>query len=319
MDFYNFDEADNRKGETKMKRKLLLWITGVLGLVMIGAGIYTYHVYSNVSKTLNEVNQPLKRDASPKRSEDMKQDAPISILLMGSDPREGERGRSDSLMLVTLNPVKQSMQIISIPRDTYTEIVGKGVKDKINHAYAFGGVDITVATVENFLNVPVDYYIEVNMEGFKDIVNAVGGVDVNNDLDFTYTGIHFEKGTLHLNGEEALAYSRMRKLDSRGDFGRQMRQRQVIQSVIKNGANVETLANYGEILGAIQKNVKTNLTQDEMFKIQQNYKETRNNIKEIEINGEAQTIGGTWYYIVSDEVRQELSKELREQLELSAQ
>lgn len=319
MVFCNFDEADNRKGETKMKGKLLLWIPGVLGLVMIGVGIYTYHVYANVFETLNEVNQPLKRDTSPKRSEDMKQDAPISVLLMGSDPREGERGRSDSLMLVTLNPTKQSMKIVSIPRDTYTEIVGKGVKDKITHAYAFGGVDITVATVENFLNVPVDYYIEVNMEGFKDIVNAVGGVDVNNDLDFTYKGIHFEKGALHLNGDEALVYSRMRKLDSRGDFGRQMRQRQVIQSVIKSGTKVETLANYGEILGAIQKNVKTNLTQDEMFKIQQNYRETRNHIDEIEINGEGKMIGDTWYYIVSEEIRQKLSKELREQLELSAQ
>jgi len=307
------------KGETKMKRKLLLWIPGVLGVIIIGIGIYTYQVYANVSQTLNEVNQPLKREASPKRNEDMKENDPISVLLIGSDPREGERGRSDSLMLVTLNRTKQSMKIVSIPRDTYTEIVGKGVKDKVNHAYAFGGVDITVATVEKFLNVPVDYYIEVNMEGFKDIVNAVGGVDVNNDLDFTYRGIHFEKGTLHLNGEEALAYSRMRKLDSRGDFGRQMRQRQVIQSVIKSGTKMETLANYGEILGAIQKNVKTNLTQDEMFRIQKNYRETRNHMEEIEINGEGQTIGDTWYYIVSDGVRQEVSKELREQLDLSAQ
>lgn len=302
-----------------MKRKLLSWISGVIGLAILGAGIYTYQVYANVSKTLSEVNQPLKRDASTGQSEDMKQGTPISILLMGADPRKEERGRSDSLMLVTLNQTEQSMKILSIPRDTYTEIVGKGVKDKINHAYAFGGVDTTVATVENFLNVPVQYYIEVNMEGFKDIVNAVGGVDVNNDLDFTYQGIHFEKDTLHLNGEEALAYSRMRMLDPRGDFGRQMRQRQIMQSVVKNGTNIEILSNYGTILGAIQKNVRTNLTQDEMFKIQQNYKETRNNIEEIEVNGEGQMIGDTWYYIVSDEVRQELSKELRGQLELSAQ
>ncbi|MFP3125316.1 LytR family transcriptional regulator [Ectobacillus funiculus] len=302
-----------------MKRKLLSWISAVIGFAILGAGIYTYQVYASVSKTLSEVNQPLKRDASSKQSEDMKQGAPISILLMGADPRKEERGRSDSLMLVTLNRTKQSMKILSIPRDTYTEIVGKGVKDKINHSYAFGGVDTTVATVEKFLNVPVQYYIEVNMEGFKDIVNAVGGVDVNNDLDFTYEGIHFEKATLHLNGEKALAYSRMRMLDSRGDFGRQMRQRQVIQSVIKNGANIEILSNYGAILDAIQKNVRTNLTQDEMFKIQQNYKETRNNIEEIEVKGEGQMMGDTWYYIVPDEVRQELSKKLREQLELSAQ
>ncbi|GAA3319174.1 hypothetical protein GCM10020331_024990 [Ectobacillus funiculus] len=107
-------------------------------------------MYASVSETLSKVSQPLKRDALSKQSEDMKQGAPISILLMGADPREGERGRSDSLMLVTLNRTKQSMKIVSIPRDTYTEIVGRGVKDKINHAYAFGGVDATVATVEKF-------------------------------------------------------------------------------------------------------------------------------------------------------------------------
>ncbi|GAA3319176.1 hypothetical protein GCM10020331_025000 [Ectobacillus funiculus] len=96
------------------------------------------------------------------------------------------------------------------------------------------------------------------MEGFQDIVNAVGGVDVNNDMDFKLAGIHFAKGPIHLNGEEALVYSRMRKLDPRGDFGRQMRQRQVIQSVIKkNGKkNTEILSSYEAILGAIQKNVK---------------------------------------------------------------
>ncbi|MBL3199286.1 LytR family transcriptional regulator, partial [Klebsiella pneumoniae] len=93
--------------------------------------------------------------------------------------------RSDSLMLFTLNPKTKSMKITSIPRDSYTEIVGKGKKDKINHAYAFGGIDMAVKTVENFLNVPVDHYIEVNMAGFKDIVDAVGGVDINNDMDFT--------------------------------------------------------------------------------------------------------------------------------------
>lgn len=124
------------------------------------------------------------------------------------------------------------MKIISIPRDSYTEIIGKGKKDKINHAYAFGGINMAVKTVENFLDIPIDHYIEVNMEGFKDIVDAVGGIEVNNDMEFKY-GEHFNKGEIHLNGDQALLYSRMRYNDPRGDFGRQMRQRQVIQAVIK--------------------------------------------------------------------------------------
>ena len=103
-------------------------------------------------------------------------------------------------MVITLNPKNNSMKTVSIPRDTYTEIVGKGKNDKINHAYAFGGVDMSVSTVEKFLNIPINYYVEVNMEGFKDIVDAVGGVDVNNDLEFTADGHHFIKGNIHLTG-----------------------------------------------------------------------------------------------------------------------
>lgn len=304
-----------------MQKKILFWILGILGVILVGTGIYVYNVYSKVTKTLDEVHQPLKRDSSPKRPEEVsvKKESPMSILLMGADERGEDQGRSDSLILITLNPGTKSMKMVSIPRDSYTEIVGKGKKDKINHAYAFGGIDMSVNTVENFLNVPVDHYVEVNMEGFKDIVNAVDGVDVNNDLDFTDGGVHFEKGPLHLDGEKALSYSRMRKLDPRGDFGRQMRQRQVMQAVVKKGAKVSSLANYGTILQAIQKNVKTSLTQDDMFRIQQNYKECRNNIEEIQIDGEGKMMDGIWYYIVSDQTRQNLSKKLREQLELPVQ
>lgn len=127
-----------------MKKKILFWILGIIGVLIIGGGAYAYHVYSNVSNTLDAVHKPLDREKSDKRSEkvDVADKKPISILLMGSDQRKDEVGRSDSLMLFTLNPKTKSMKITSIPRDSYTEIVGKGKKDKINHAYAFGGIDM---------------------------------------------------------------------------------------------------------------------------------------------------------------------------------
>ncbi|PUW00550.1 polyisoprenyl-teichoic acid--peptidoglycan teichoic acid transferase TagU, partial [Cronobacter sakazakii] len=243
---------------------------------------------------------------------------PISILLMGVDQEDNGTGRSDSLMLFTLNPKTKSMKITSIPRDSYTEIVGKGKKDKINHAYAFGGIDMTVKTVENFLNVPVDHYIEVNMAGFKDIVDAVGGVDVNNDLEFTSRESHFAKGNIHLNGETALKYTRMRYEDPRGDFGRQMRQRQVIQAVIKKGASVSSLASYGDVLKAIEKNVKTSLTQDQMFDIQKNYKDCLENSEDIQIPGDGhKAADGIWYYYVPDAAKHDLTNKLRAHLEVT--
>ncbi|HDR7848523.1 LytR family transcriptional regulator [Bacillus toyonensis] len=303
-----------------MKKKILFWILGIIGVLVIAGGVYAYTVYSNVSNTLNTVHKPLDRDKSDKRDKkvDVSDNKPISILMMGVDQEDNGTGRSDSLMLFTLNPKTKSMKITSIPRDSYTEIVGKGKKDKINHAYAFGGIDMSVKTVENFLNVPVDHYIEVNMAGFRDIVDAVGGVDVNNDLEFTSRDQHFAKGNIHLNGETALKYTRMRYEDPRGDFGRQMRQRQVIQAVIKKGASVSSLASYGDVLKAIEKNVKTSLTQEQMFEIQKNYKDCMENSEEIQIPGDGhKAADGIWYYYVPDAAKQDITNKLRAHLEVT--
>lgn len=303
-----------------MKKKILFWTLGIIGVLVIAGGVYAYTVYSNVSNTLNTVHKPLDRDKSDKRDKkvEIADNKPISILLMGVDQEGNGTGRSDSLMLFTLNQKTKSMKITSIPRDSYTEIVGKGKKDKINHAYAFGGIDMAVKTVENFLNVPVDHYIEVNMAGFKDIVDAVGGVDVNNDLEFTSREQHFAKGNIHLNGETALKYTRMRYEDPRGDFGRQMRQRQVIQAVIKKGASVSSLASYGDVLKAIEKNVKTSLTQDQMFDIQKNYKDCMENSEEIQIPGDGhKAADGIWYYYVPEAAKQDITNKLRAHLELT--
>ncbi|KYG37112.1 polyisoprenyl-teichoic acid--peptidoglycan teichoic acid transferase TagU [Bacillus gaemokensis] len=302
-------------------KKILFWILGIILVLVIAGGGYAYYMYSSVTGTLNKMHTPLERDHSTKRSTDVKlgNKQPVSILLLGADERGADKGRSDSIMLLTLNPKDSSMKMVSIPRDTYTEIVGKGKKDKINHAYAFGGINMSVNTVENFLNVPVDYYIEVNMEGFSDIVDAVGGVDVNNDLAFTLEGMSFEKGNIHLNGEQALKYTRMRKEDPRGDFGRQMRQRQVLEAVISKGASISSITKLGTMLETVEKNVKTNLNQDQMWDLQSNYKAAMNKKEEVQIPGDGRKQDGVWYYFVPDKDRKDLSNKLREHLELPKQ
>ena len=93
-------------------------------------------------------------------------------------------------------------------------------------------------------DIPIDYYAKMNMEGFQDIVDAVGGVTVENDMNLPIKATTYPKGTLTLNGKEALIYSRIRKEDPRGDFDRQMRQRQVIQAIMKEGSSLSSLANY---------------------------------------------------------------------------
>src|SRR4051812_26344789 len=221
----------------KRKRKLRKWVkvTGtILLLLLIGGGIYGSTVYKSFKNAVAAMHQPMEREKSEKRAEpvSLKEKDPFSVLMLGVDEREGDSGRSDTMIVLTVNPTNNSVKMLSIPRDTRTEIIGKGNDDKINHAYAFGGVPMAVDTVENFLDIPIDYYMQINMEGFKEIVDAVGGVTVQNDLNFSVENYKYPIGEIKLTGDEALNYARMRYEDPRGDFGRQMRQRQIIQAVI---------------------------------------------------------------------------------------
>lgn len=154
------------------------------------------------------------------------------------------------------------------------------------------------------------------MDGFKEVVDAVGGVTVNNDLDFTESDVHFPLGEIHLNGEKALIFSRMRYQDPRGDFGRQLRQRQVIQGIIKEGASITSLTNLSGIFSAVGNNVKTNLTFEQMVNIQRNYKGVEKNIQQMEIKSEGKLINEIYYGIVSPKEKQRIQQELKAQLEL---
>ena len=303
------------------KRKSRKWlkVTGIILLFMfIALGIYSYTVYKTFKNAVVTMHQPIEREISAKRETPVvfeKKD-PFSVLMLGVDEREGDKGRSDTIIVLTVNPNNNSVKMLSIPRDTRTNIIGKGKEDKINHAFAFGGVPMAMDTVENFLDIPIDYYMQINMEGFKDIVDAVGGVEVQNNLDFTSNNFHFAKGEITLNGEEALSFSRMRYEDPRGDFGRQSRQRQIIQAVINKGVSLSSLTNFSDISTAIGKNIKTNLTFEQIVNIQKNYREAGKNIQQMEINETGTMINKIYDGLVSSEEKQRIQTELKKQLDL---
>ncbi|WP_078378799.1 LCP family glycopolymer transferase [Sutcliffiella halmapala] len=308
---------------SREKRRLKKWHKITLSvfaiLFLLVGGFIGYTIYS-VNKTLNTMHEPIDRDFSEKRTEKIRfsDGEPFSVLLIGLDKETGstERGRSDSLIVLTVNPNTESMKMVSIPRDTRTEIIGRGNLDKINHAHAFGGVEMSIPTVENFLDIPIDYYVKINMQGFKDIVDAVGGVEVNNKFAFTASGQTFNEGNISLDGKSALSFVRMRKEDPRGDFGRADRQKQIVQAVINKGASLSGLTNLDSILGAIGENVKTNLVTNEMLDIQKNYKEARHDLEVMQITGSGATIGGIYYFQVPEDERLRVSGVLREHLSL---
>lgn len=304
----------NRK-EKKSKKKKKLWIAGILGFLIAGIGIYLLIMYNNFVNTLDEMHTRIEREVSEKRKEELalKEQDPFSILLLGVDEREGDKGRSDTMVVMTVNPDSNSTKMVSIPRDTYTDIIGHGTTDKLNHAYAFGGIKMSMESVENLLDIPIDYVVQVNMEGFKDIVDAVGGVDVNNEMAFG----NFAAGNIRLTGNEALEFVRMRKEDPRGDFGRQDRQKQILQGIMREGASVNSLLNYKDIFNALGENVRTNMTFNEMKDVQSNYREVVNNVDQIIIDkGRGETINGIWYYIMDETELREIQNALKTHLDL---
>lgn len=311
-------ELRSERYRKKRKKKWLKIIGIIFLLLIIALGAYVYSIYKSLTEAVDSMHQPLDRERSEKRSDDInfgKKD-PFSVLILGVDERQGDKGRSDTMIVLTVNPKKGSIKMLSIPRDTRTEIVGRGTVDKINHAYAFGGEKMAIDSVEHFLDIPIDHYGRINMEGFKDLVDAVGGITIYNDFEFTQDGYTFKKGLIYLDGKKALSYVRMRKADPRGDFGRQERQRKVIQGVIDKGLSITSITRFDDILDALGSNVRTDLTFSEMMDIQKNYRAAASNIEQMEISGQGQMINGIYYYIVSEAEKQRIRNELKEHLEI---
>ena len=301
-----------KKGKRK-GLKITLAILGSVMLFVIGYGIY---IYSKLSETIDAMYTPLESDLEKKEEIQSRlgKKETINVLLLGVDERPGDKGRSDTMIFLSLNPNTNKMLMLSIPRDTYVNIPGRG-KDKINHSYAFGGSELSVQTVEEFLDTTIHFYSKINMEGLKDGVDALGGVTVENDLEFTQDGIYFPKGKLTLNGEEALAYARMRKQDSRGDLGRNIRQQQIISAMVSKATSFDSFTRVTNILDAVGTNVQTNAQMEEMRKLFMNYRGTRNDMIREEIKGSGQMINRVWYYVVSDEEVNRIRQLLKEHMD----
>lgn len=296
-------------------RKKSRWVTRSMAFLFLAGVVYLVILFPKASNTLDEIHQPIAREASPMREEKvvLEEKNPISVLLLGVDEREDDRGRSDTMIVLTINPTDNSTKMVSIPRDTYTEIVGLDKLDKINHAYAFGGIDMSLDTTEKLLDIPIDYVVQLNMEGFKDVIDALDGITVDNAFAFD----DFKKGELTLTGDQALDFVQMRKQDPNGDFGRQDRQKQVIQSIMSEAVSATTLFNYPKIFDALGNNVKTNMEFSEMIDIQKNYRSASTDVEQLVFEkGYGETIGGIWYYMMDQEELSAVKAELKGHLGL---
>lgn len=197
----------------------------------------------------------------------------MNILLMGVDARPGQAidvgVRPDALMVLHLNPDTGSCRVLAIPRDTRTELPGYGLT-KINHALAVGGIPYERQVVENLLGIKIQHYGLIDFSGLEDLVNAVGGVTVNNPYAFSHEGMDFPAGVIHLDGAHALKYSRYR-YGPDGDFGRVKKQQQVIRALMKKGASLGIASELTKLLPALEEHTRTDLTLPQMVVLAQQY------------------------------------------------
>ena len=198
-----------------------------------------------------------------------------NILLIGTDARDvNSRGRSDSMILVSINDSTKKIIMTSFLRDTYVSIPGVEYT-RLNHAYAYGGPDLLIDTIESNFKIPIDKYVQVNFSSFTKVVDLVGGVDIHvNDDEVEYLNMYLNKvkngdkyklssgGDYKLNGAQALAYSRIRYVGT--DFGRTERQRTVLEKIIENTSDL-SITELGDLLDEILPNLTTNLQKDELF------------------------------------------------------
>lgn len=254
---------------------------------------------------------------------------PFNILLIGTDRRtKEEAGRSDVLILAHLDPKTSKVTLLSIPRDTRVEIPNHGY-DKINAAFnsdyfSDGGVDLSIKTVANLLNIDtkdIQYYAIVNFEGFAKVIDAIGGVtiDVKERMYYhSWAGdvkIDLKPGVQHLDGEKALEYARFR-YDTWGDFGvdeqgnvhgRVERQQELIKAIIDQTKNIRTIFKLPQIAKEIGNAVDTNLTVAQITKIGLTFKNiTSKDVEIVNFPGTPDMIDGISYVVPDYEKLKEI-------------
>ena len=266
--------AGKKKSAGKRLKRFLVVVVFIIAL--LGAGLYSFA--GSLYQKMNYVEVESVADLP------MKEDGVVNVLLIGNDSREnGDDGRSDAMILLSVSNRTKTIYMTSLLRDMYVEIPGHD-NNRLNAAYSFGGAELLMETVEKNFEIPVNRYVQVNFEAFVGLVDSVGGVD----LELTTEELEYVNGYLveynmltdrpqgtdnmdtqaagmvHLNGPQALAYCRNRYIGT--DFGRTERQRKVLTEVIKKipGALV---TNGSQLFDTLLPNLTTNLTKNECISL----------------------------------------------------
>ncbi|WP_294569962.1 LCP family protein [uncultured Arthrobacter sp.] len=242
-------------------RLTLLLLVGLVVVAAVVAGGYLFNLANTFNSKSDTIDTAFPTGERP--SLEPTAEGSLNILLLGSDSRaEGEApdqtgsdGRSDTMMLMHIPADRDDIFVMSILRDTWTELPGHG-ENKINSAIALGGMPLVVETVETLLDAPIDHVAIIDFEGFKGLTDALGGVEVNNPAAFQSSGADgefFAQGPVTLQGESALKFVRERYAFSDGDYQRVRNQQVFVKAVLGEVLSANTLTDPGKVADVVSR------------------------------------------------------------------
>ncbi|HEM5146706.1 TPA: LCP family protein [Streptococcus suis] len=314
-------------------KKIFLMSLAIIGLT-VGAGLI--YGASLLNFSTDAISKTFKQLDGEEKITPIDATEPLTILLMGVDMDQATRGgdweggRSDSMILVTVNPKTKETNMMSLTRDIMVEIAeangeSSGTVEKLNHSYSYGQAPMAIATIEKMMDINIDRYIEINMDGLVELVDAVGGIEVNNTLGFpisisehepAYTSI-VQPGKQLVNGDQALVYARMRYDDPEGDIGRQRRQREVITAIIKKLLQLDGFTQYKKILTAISNNMRTNIEiSPATIPSLLGYKDSVSKLNSYQLRGVDQIVDAIYYQLPTSEHLLEMQNILKKSISL---
>ncbi|MCR8643040.1 LCP family protein [Paenibacillus sp. N1-5-1-14] len=262
-----------------MRKKWKWFLLLLLIVLLAGAGYYGYSLY-NFANNISNKSEQNSYFSKEQQQENLppiweKKDR-VNILLLGGDARVStikERPRSDTMILLSVDPVTKKASMMSILRDLYVKIPGKG-QNRINAALAFGGPNLAMRTVSEALDIPVQYYVYTDFKGFIALVDSIGGVTIDVEKNMKYTDsadkhlfdINLKKGVQQMDGKTALQYVRFRH-DAEHNIGRSERQRKFISAVAQKMQSTSSILKMPTILNNIEPFIETNLKVSDLTKL----------------------------------------------------
>lgn len=281
------------KDRTGCLIKIIIVLLVLLVLALVGLHFYMERAVSQLV---------------PERQEDYEEYllGRLNVLVVGTDAEEYDAGRADSIIVFNLDLDNKQIHALSIPRDSRVDIPGYKNKTKINHSYAYGGIELTKQTVENLLGVPIDYYAVTNFAGFEDIVETIGGVYIDVPIRMRthtwYGDINLQPGYQLLDAKQALGFVRYR-YDAGGDISRGKRQQQFLKAVFLRVIEPQNLVKLPTLVPQIMEQVETDLTTQDLLALVELFKDADLDTAFVteSLAGYPQTISGGSYWIIDEE------------------